>query len=94
MSSKLSALLPGLIDFAIKFAETLHAFPKSGSTKLSTATTIIQTGLGVAVASGVITGKVATAIDIAAQVNAAVAAANASGGVPTLPAAPAAAPAK
>jgi len=48
----------------------------------------VQAGLGLAVASGAVSGSAANAVDIAGKINAAVAKANASGGVPKLSAQP------
>lgn len=81
-------LLAALIPLGIKIAETIHPMSNSGRQKLTTATTLVQTGLGLAVASGAIPASAATAVDIAGKINQAVADANAAGGVPTLPQAP------
>jgi len=81
----IAKLLAALIPLGIQIAEAIHPLSNSGHQKLATATTLVQTGLGLAVASGAVSGSAATAVDIASQINGAVAKANAAGGVPKLP---------
>jgi len=83
-TDKLNAFLKTLVSTGIAMAETIHPMSCSGHQKLSTATTIIQTALGIAAASGFLPAVAINAIDVAAHVNQAVADANAAGGVPTL----------
>lgn len=82
----LAALLQALIPLGIQVAESIHPLGDSGHKKLATATTLVQTGLGLAVASGAIPAAATNAIDIATSINQAVAKANAAGGVPKIPA--------
>ncbi len=84
MIMDIAKLLLALIPTAIQFAEAIHPLSGSGHAKLATATTIVQAGLGLAVASGAVSGAAANAVDIASQINSAVAKANATGGVPKL----------
>lgn len=83
--ANLTKLLAALIPLGMQVAETIHPLSGSGHAKLATATTLVQTGIGLAVAAGAVPSAAATAVDIAGQISAAVAQANASGGVPKLP---------
>lgn len=84
-ATTLAKLLQALIPLGMTVAETIHPLGQSGHQKLATATTLVQTGLGLAVASGAISGAAANAVDVAAKINVAVAEANRQGqGVPKL----------
>jgi len=79
-------LIGPLISAAIQLAEAIHPISGSGKQKLATAATLVQTGLGVAAAAGVVPPGVATDGEAITQaINDAVASANAQGGVPAAP---------
>jgi len=80
----IAKLLAALIPLGMQLAETIHPLSQSGHAKLATATTLVQTGLGLAVATGAVSGSAANAVDIASTINNAVAIANAGGGVPLI----------
>lgn len=83
-------LLSQLVPLGISIAETIHPLNGSGAQKLSTATTFVQMGLGLATAAGAVPPGKAT--DVVAAINAAVSAANAAGGVPKIPHGPSTTP--
>ena len=75
-------LIQQLVPAAIGVAEAIHPMSGSGAQKLATATTIVQTALGVAAGVGVIPPSIATdGTAITAAINKAVAHANSTGGV-------------
>jgi len=78
-------LIQALVPVAVTVAESIHPLGGSGAAKLSAATTIVQTGLGIAAGAGAIPPQVAIdTATIVSQINQHVAAANAAGGVSTV----------
>lgn len=76
------ALIGPLIQASIQLAEAIHPLPLSGKQKLTTAATIVQTGLGMAAAAGALPPGVAVnGAAITQAINDAVTGANATGGV-------------
>jgi hypothetical protein len=59
---KVLSLIQALVPVAVSVAETVHPLSGSGKAKLTTAVTLVQTGLGVAAAAGAIPPEAALQI--------------------------------
>lgn len=78
-------LIQALVPVAVSVAESIHPLGGSGKAKLAAATTLVQTGLGMAAAAGAIPADVAIQVaPIVDAINQHVAAANEVGGVKAL----------
>lgn len=75
-------LIQALVPVAVTVAQSIHPISGSGAARLATATTLVQTGLGLAAGAGAIPPQVALdASSVVTEINKHVAALNAAGGV-------------